>query len=864
MIKNNDSFIYRGYSYVIPACNEDKPVIRFSGFKFELGGQTFSGSEEEERLFTVPDADSDCRFSIRMEETDCGDDIDATYEVAYHIYRVGEAHPVLTVSERMQTGYCFEAKFPPLPRPLTAGAYFLLFDAALEDNDLTLQWQDGRLFLPFLILKTGNKSSLPAIKAAQAIRSQDDCRPCGYTSGALRLQLRLAYPVREMHELTATCYTENWELAACDKRMVTPRRQAQTTRHFCFRWDKIWMAGHYTVILTYNREPFAAIRFNYQGKTITPCTCSPLSTQDVVYRIAQTQRATEGIAQESLQKCIGLARLTPYLAGLSHISEYNKFCEEQQLAALKTNPYVSISAPTTFRTKQAAYRLPKLSGYTTTEYRQTDCTQWVTDNTPEELLESREGIALTLYNIGILGSEKGARCLAALENAVKETGVYWALTLCGTEDEINRLFAASPTLAQYIRPEYRLQMGVPSAAETVHFMQHILSQAGILLAHEAETRLALQVCRHIDAISTWTQKEVRRFVMEGMIEHLKLRSYTHFVNGGEMKRTNLSVLHAEDISLDAWLADRKGSAPEGNGLNIEQSFAESMTRLREMVGLQSLKDTLSALFCQMRFNERRNRLGLSAEIHAAPHFIFTGNPGTGKTTVAQLLGKVFRALGILSKGEVITTGRNELVGTYIGQTEEKVNSLLERARGNVLFIDEAYNLYTDSEDHRDYGNRIIEGLLPMLAKPHPDMVIVLAGYEDEMERMLQSNPGLKGRFPYRLHFEDYSADELMQIAVRFLARNDYRLSDGAEQLLRETATQTLAAKNRCFSNARWVKQFITSGILPAMAQRVMQHPDGDIELFRTIERSDIEQAIEAQSPKTTIKIMPRRRIGFRA
>ena len=144
------------------------------------------------------------------------------------------------------------------------------------------------------------------------------------------------------------------------------------------------------------------------------------------------------------------------------------------------------------------------------------------------------------------------------------------------------------------------------------------------------------------------------------------------------------------------------------------------------------------------------------------------------------------------------------------------------------------------------------------------MIIVLAGYEDEMERMLQSNPGLKGRFSYRLHFEDYSADELMQIATRFFKRNDYLLSDEAEQLLRETVAQTLAAKDRCFSNARWINQFIASGILPAMAQRVMQQPSGDAGLYRTIERSDIEQAIGTLQPKATIKIMPRRRIGFRA
>lgn len=864
MTTNHDSFTYKGYSYLIPACCNSNPTIRFSGFKLESGEQSFSGSEHEERMFIVSDAENDCRLSIRMDETDCGDDLNATYEVTFHIYRVGKELPVLTVTEAMQTGYYFEAKFPPLTQPLDAGAYFLLFDAALEDNDLTLEWQDGRLFLPFFILKSRDKSTLPAVETAKAVRPQDECRTQGYTSGALRLQLQLAHPIREMHELTAICYTEDWEFVACDKRLVTPRKCSQTTRHFCFRWSKIWMAGRYTAILMYNREPFAAIDFSYRGKTVTPCTCRPLSAQDVAYHVAKNNRATDGNTPELLHKCIGLARLTPYLTNLLRISEYNRFCENQQLTALKVNPYVSISSLTTFRAKQVAFCLPKLSGYQISEYKQTDCAQWVKDEAPESLLESRKEVAFTLYNVGILCSEKGAGCLAALESAVKETGVYWALTLCGTADEIKRLFAISPTLEQYVCPEYRIQIGLPSAAEVVHLMQDQLGEAGISLDSEAENRLALQVYRHIDNINTWTQKEMRCFVMQGMVKQLRLRIYTHFINGKEIKQNNLGVLSAADISLDAWLANRKEYAFHGNCTDIEQSFAESMNRLNEMVGLQSLKDTLSAIFCRIRFNEHRSRLGLPAEAHGAYHFIFTGNPGTGKTTVAQLLGKVFHALGILSKGEVITTGRNELVGTYIGQTEEKVNKLLERARGNVLFIDEAYNLYTDSDDHRDYGSRIIEGLLPVLAEPHPDMIIVLAGYEDEMERMLQSNPGLKGRFSYRLHFEDYSADELMQIAARFFKRNDYLLSDEAEQLLRETVAQTLAAKDRCFSNARWINQFIASGILPAMAQRVIQQPSGDAGLYRTIECSDIEQAIGTLQPKATIKIMPRRRIGFRA
>lgn len=225
---------------------------------------------------------------------------------------------------------------------------------------------------------------------------------------------------------------------------------------------------------------------------------------------------------------------------------------------------------------------------------------------------------------------KGAGCLAALESAVKETGVYWALTLCGTADEIKRLFAISPTLEQYVCPEYRIQIGLPSAAEVVHLMQDQLGEAGISLDSEAENRLALQVYRHIDNINTWTQKEMRCFVMQGMVKQLRQRIYTHFINGKEIKQSNLGVLSAADISLDAWLANRKEYAFHGNCTDIEQSFAESMNRLNEMVGLQSLKDTLSAIFCRIRFNEHRSRLGLPAEAHGAYHFILREIPERGK------------------------------------------------------------------------------------------------------------------------------------------------------------------------------------------------------------------------------------------
>lgn len=863
MMKNNETITYKGHSYLIPTHNGDDAKIRFTGFKLKFNGQTLTPGSGEEPYFTLADTRADKAFSLFMEETDCNDM--AVYTVPFYIYREGEAQPLLALTESMTGDFNFEAKFPTSDRPVGSGSYFLLIDSPLEDGDSVFYRQDNRLILPFSILKAGEASLFPAIEAAEIIRPKDACRAGRYTSGKLQLQIRSAGRSKEPYELTAACYTEDWGLAASDKRMVTKNLSGKDKRNFCLHWDRIWMPGNYTVVLSYNREPFSAVSFDYRGDAVTPGTCRSLSPQDAEYRLTKLADCGDTAKWKHIREFTGMAKLKLRLAELSQSAGYNKFCQDQQLDILKMNSYVAVTAPVAFHAKRTAYCLPKLLGYCTTEYKQLDCAEWMGEEKPEKILELREGLALTLFNLGILFSGKGLSLLHALEKAVGDSEVFWALTLCGTEEEMKRLFALSPTLERHIRPEYRLDIQWPSAAEMVHLIQHELSQTALSMSAAAEHRLALQVCRHISEIRQWTKGDIHRFVSQGMVRHFKQRMYTRFLPGKNLRRDELSTLQAEDVLLDAWLEDENPTSLPGKSLTAGQAFDESMKELNEMVGLQPLKDTLAATLCQIRFNRQRMLLGLPAGDSAVHHMIFTGNPGTGKTTVAKLMGRIFHSLGILSNGEVITTGRNELVGTYIGQTEEKVGNVLMRARGNVLFIDEAYNLYTDSDDYRDYGNRIIEGLLPVLAEPHPDMLIILAGYEDEMERMMQANPGLKGRFPHTLHFDDYSAEELMQIACRLFEQNAYQMSAEAEHLLRATIADTLADKDRHFSNARWIKQFIVSGILPAMAQRVMAHGASDnIGLYRTIERCDIEQAAGKLPSRPAVSITPRRRIGFRA
>jgi len=165
------------------------------------------------------------------------------------------------------------------------------------------------------------------------------------------------------------------------------------------------------------------------------------------------------------------------------------------------------------------------------------------------------------------------------------------------------------------------------------------------------------------------------------------------------------------------------------------------------------------------------------------HMIFKGNPGTGKTTVARILGKAFVSIGLLTKGHLIEVERADLVGEYIGQTAQKTRKMIDEALGGILFIDEAYSLARGGE--RDFGKEAIDTLVKAMEDNKDDMILILAGYKDEMEYFLRTNPGLKSRFPIHLEFADYKIGELMQIAAKMVEERQYILTSGARAKIRD-------------------------------------------------------------------------------
>ncbi len=231
-------------------------------------------------------------------------------------------------------------------------------------------------------------------------------------------------------------------------------------------------------------------------------------------------------------------------------------------------------------------------------------------------------------------------------------------------------------------------------------------------------------------------------------------------------------------------------------------IADVLERLdADLVGLQPVKQRIREIAALLVIERLRSELGITSQ-KPSLHMSFTGEPGTGKTTVALRMAEILQRLGYVRKGHVVTVTRDDLVGQFIGHTAPKTKEVIKRAMGGVLFIDEAYYLHRP-ENERDYGQEAIEILLQLMENDREDLVVILAGYRDRMETFFQSNPGMHSRIAHHIDFPDYTTEELFEIANLMLDRQQYRLSSTAQEVLREYLVRRREQPN--FSNARSVR-----------------------------------------------------------
>jgi probable Rubsico expression protein CbbX len=240
---------------------------------------------------------------------------------------------------------------------------------------------------------------------------------------------------------------------------------------------------------------------------------------------------------------------------------------------------------------------------------------------------------------------------------------------------------------------------------------------------------------------------------------------------------------------------------------------------RELIGLAPVKQRIRDIAALLLVDKLRAERGFTADAPSL-HMCFSGNPGTGKTTVALRMAAILHRLGYVRKGHLVAVTRDDLVGQYIGHTAPKTKEVLKRAMGGVLFIDEAYYLYRP-ENERDYGQEAIEILLQVMENNRDDLVVILAGYKDRMDQFFASNPGMSSRIAHHIDFPDYGADELAQIADLMLETMQYRFDDEARQVFSDYLARRMQQPH--FANARSVRNALDRARL-RHASRLMQDP----------------------------------------
>lgn len=320
------------------------------------------------------------------------------------------------------------------------------------------------------------------------------------------------------------------------------------------------------------------------------------------------------------------------------------------------------------------------------------------------------------------------------------------------------------------------------------------------------------------------------------------RDKTEETKNKSLSRENQAIPSARDI-LGVKDTDDNSTAPSTDEstkvdtaeINEDEIPAETMEdvlkELDELIGLDEIKENISTLVNLLRIQDERRAEGLPV-VDIGLHAAFLGAPGTGKTTIARIIGRIYKASGRLSKGHLIEVDRQALVGGYVGQTAIKTTEKLEEARGGVLFIDEAYSL-TPETDSNDFGQEAITTILKFMEDNRDDFVLIVAGYPNEMQRFLDSNPGFVSRFNDTIFFPDYTAEELYEIFEIYLKKNHYVVSKQVADKIREDFSWFVTHKNKNFANGRLARKYFEN-LIENQANRLSRrkNPNSKAQLKR--------------------------------
>lgn len=611
---------------------------------------------------------------------------------------------------------------------------------------------------------------------------------------------------------------------------------------------KIWLPGNYILfVLDETTKSQLRIDFSLDDRLRVICgepkECNSGSLDYVLTSCVENSDASWDVVATAP----GATQLRRYVLECNQFKNYNKLRKQLNVKELKCNRNLLIYTYNQDWSVQTLEMFKKLCVFGT-YFTHIDCSSLNNVSSVSQTLALDEKFKGTnhvycLTNLSSLLASDGKMVVKKVEERMHDEKGLCTLWLCGSRQEIDSVMEVYPLLREFFLSSNQLEQQPYTGFEIVQAFISEFEKEDLMPTDEVKDELsrAILKCQEDGSIGTWSLSSIHHFIVQDVLPRYVKRAINDIVS------EDISPLTMEDIDLS--LLPHTTSA-----------FEDSIKELDCMVGLDDIKQSIITMANQARFCFERRRAGFPTSDDTPRHAIFTGNPGTGKTTIAKMIGRIYHSLGVLSKGEVICADRTRLVGRYVGETENNMKIVLAEAHGNVLFIDEAYNLYDGADDRQDYGNHVLDSLLTVLAQPNPDMVIILAGYEKEMDAMLNSNPGLSGRFTYKYRFNDYNAEQLMEIACNLFNRDQYVLTDEAKDMLTETISETVSQRTKNFGNARWVEQFVKNGIIPAMADRVIHATTKD---YQHILVSDVVEGYKRFNPNV-IELKPRRKVGFSA
>ena len=309
----------------------------------------------------------------------------------------------------------------------------------------------------------------------------------------------------------------------------------------------------------------------------------------------------------------------------------------------------------------------------------------------------------------------------------------------------------------------------------------------------------------------------------------EITRFTKYINSLKKYLIEFNLGFSFDINEDS-----KEEKVEDDGKTLEELLEE----LNNLTGLESVKNDINELINLIKIQKLREKNGLKTT-DVSKHMVFSGSPGTGKTTVARIIANIYKKMGVCSKGQLVEVDRSCLVVGYIGQTATKTKEVVKKALGGILFIDEAYSLTVGKGDG-DFGQEAVDTLLKAMEDNRDDLIVIVAGYTDLMEEFLQSNPGLKSRFNKFINFEDFSNEELLDIINKQAIAKDYMINKEAQDYLKVLIDGMTKDKSADFANARTMRNLLEKAITN-QASRIVSLPDIDKDVLTILTKEDFEK-----------------------